>query len=198
MDMSTSTLSFEAQRELLNLIRGTLRARLTGRATQSATPPGSDELRSQAGCFVTLHRHRDQKLRGCIGRLDASQPLWLAAVEMAAGVLEDPRFIDDPVTLAELPELDVEVSILSPLEPAASPEDFNLLKEGIYLACQGRTGCFLPQVAQDTGWSREQLLGRLCTEKMGLPRDAWRDAEAKLSKFAVSVVGPAPVVDKPK
>lgn len=191
--MSTSTLPPAAQRELLDLIRAALRHRLAGSVMERVSPV-NESLRSPAGCFVTLHRRRDQCLRGCIGRLDASQPLWLAAIEMAGGVLDDPRFVDEPITLAELPELDVEVSILSPLQPASSPNDFDLPNDGIYLICAGRTGCFLPQVAQDTGWTREQLLERLCTEKMGLSRDAWRDPSAKLSKFECTIVGPAPVM----
>jgi AmmeMemoRadiSam system protein A len=203
--MHSANLSPEAEMALIELIRLSLRQRLSSPSEQAAvssllaakrdelSPTARTELDAPAGCFVTLHRHADQKLRGCIGRLDASQALWVAAADMARGVLEDPRFVDDPVTLAELNELDVEVSILSPLQPASSPEDFDLLNEGIYLTCGGRTGCFLPQVAQETGWSRQQLLDRLCTEKMGLPEDAWRGSGAKLSKFQCKVVGPAPI-----
>lgn len=201
--MPARPLSDDAQRELVELIRAGLRDRLAPRlapgvGSDPEVPDSSQnlELLAPAGCFVTLHRHRDQRLRGCIGRLDASQPLWHAALDMAGSVLADPRFVDNPVTFDELPHLDFDVSILSPLEPTASPDDFDVLTEGIYLACEGRTGCFLPQVARETGWSREQLLDRLCSEKMGLPPSRWRSPGAVLSKFSVTVVGPVPAVSK--
>lgn len=109
----------------------------------------------------------------------------------ARSVLDDPRFVDFPVTLMELPELEIEISILSPLKPAENVLDFDLLNEGIYLTVLGRSGCFLPQVARETGWDREQLLSRLCTEKLGVPAIAWKSPLAKLQTFEVVVVGPS-------
>lgn len=188
--MAVNALAVDAEHELVDLVRCALRDRLIGGGSKTSTPPSYPVLLEPAGCFVTLHRHG--KLRGCIGRLDATQPLWISAIEMAGAVIEDPRFVDEPVTLQELPELEFDVSILSRLEPAPSYEAVDLWTEGIYLTCGGRTGCFLPQVAQETGWSREQLLSRLCTEKMGLAPDAWRDPAAKLAKFSVTVIGPVP------
>jgi AMMECR1 domain-containing protein len=107
-------------------------------------------------------------------------------------VLRDPRFRDDPVRYAELPELDIDLSVLSPLRPAPRPLDFDPLEEGIYLTHGERAGCFLPQVARETGWSKQQLLARLCVEKMGLPQDAWQDREARLFVFTTVIVGPEP------
>ena len=116
---------------------------------------------------------------------------------MAEAVLDDPRFRVNPVTLEELPELELEITVLSPLEPAANPLDFDPLQHGIYLHCQGETGCFLPQVARETGWTKEQLLSRLCSEKMGLPADSWRSPAARLSRFAATIIGPEPFVRQP-
>jgi AMMECR1 domain-containing protein len=107
-------------------------------------------------------------------------------------VLEDPRFYDDPVRLAELPRLEIEISVLSPMRQAQSVTDFDLNTEGIYLIHQNRSGCFLPQVARETGWSREQLLSRLCTEKMGLQPHAWKEPGARLMVFSTLVIGPEP------
>ena len=109
-------------------------------------------------------------------------------------VLDDPRFSDDPVRLEELPDLEIEISVLSPLHCVPGPLAFKPLTEGIYLACGQRTGCFLPQVARETGWSREQLLDRLCTEKMGLPAGAWNVPGAELSVFSTVTIGPEPFV----
>lgn len=143
-----------------------------------------------AGCFVSLHQAQTHKLRGCVGRLDAREPLRAALITAAKSVLQDPRFTENPVRFEELPELEVEVSVLSPLKPAADPLAFDRLNDGILLRCGRRSGCFLPQVARETGWSKEQLLDRLCTEKMGLPPSSWRSPKAHLSIFATVTVGP--------
>lgn len=177
---------------LLNLTRQTITAEL-GSSPVEKMDQTDPILGQPAGCFVTLHGSEKHQLRGCIGRLDTNLPLGQAIVEAARGVLEDPRFVDDPVTSAELPRLEVELTIILPLRPANGPLDFDPPTEGIYLTIGHRAGCFLPQVAQDTGWTGEQLLDRLCTEKMGLPASAWRDhPDAKLSKFTTILVGPEP------
>ncbi|MCS7034635.1 MAG: AMMECR1 family protein, partial [Phycisphaerae bacterium] len=108
--------------------------------------------------------------------------------------LHDPRFENMPVTAADLPELEVEVTVLSPLRPADSPTDFDPSTDGILLEINQRVGCFLPQVARETGWDRQQLLSRLCTEKLGLPADAWRQTESRLQKFGALIIGPEPLV----
>ncbi|HZL34994.1 MAG TPA: AmmeMemoRadiSam system protein A [Tepidisphaeraceae bacterium] len=176
---------------LLDTARDAIRAALAGHAPLSPTTKDPALLRL-AGCFVSLHRLAGHGLRGCVGRLDAVEPVLYAVASGAPSVLRDPRFRDEPVTLGELPELELELSILSPLQPAARVLDFEPLADGIVLSCQGRTGCFLPQVARETGWSREQLLSRLCTEKMGLPPDAWQQAGANLSVFKTLIIGPEP------
>jgi AmmeMemoRadiSam system protein A len=151
-------------------------------------------LLQPAGCFVSLHETATHRLRGCVGRIDASSPLADVVRRMAQSALEDPRFTRARLTLADLPRIELDISVLSPLQPTAGPTDFDLLNDGIYLTAQGRAGCFLPQVARDTGWTREQLLSRLCTEKMGLAPDAWRGADAELMVFKTVLVGPEPLV----
>lgn len=156
------------------------------------------KLLEPGSCFVSLHRRHDHTLRGCVGRMDAVSPLVIAVRDIAVSVLSDPRFRDRPITLAELPLLEIDINVLSPLRPAGNPLDFDLLNEGIHLTIEGRSGVFLPQVARETGWSREQLLARLCTEKLGLPPDAWRSPEAKLQVFSTHMLGPAPFFDSPR
>jgi AmmeMemoRadiSam system protein A len=191
-------LSPQNQHALLDAARDAIRARL--RAQPSHPAAGGDvaidpELSQPAGCFVTLHSRRTHELRGCVGRLDAVDPLLTAVRRSAVSVLSDPRFQDNPVRPAELPELEIDVSVLSPLRPAPGPLEFDLLNEGIYLEWgENRAGCFLPQVARETGWSKEQLLARLCVEKMGLPPTAWQDPRAKLFVFTTLVIGPEPFV----
>jgi AmmeMemoRadiSam system protein A len=185
-------LSEKEQSELLDLARASIRAALSV-APQPAIPE-IPALEQPAGCFVTLHELRTHRLRGCVGRLDAKAALGTTVVKMAQAVLEDPRFVTDPVTLSELPDLEIELSILSPLTPAASTTEFDLLQDGIYLTCGDRSGCFLPQVARETGWSKEQLLDRLCSEKMDLPASTWRDPDSRLFRFTTQVIGPVPFV----
>ena len=189
-------LTIEQQAQLLDLARFTIRESLgqTGIAAVQLTDPA---FAQPAGCFVTLHTLADHRLRGCIGQLQASGPLRDSVVEMAQAVLDDPRFRDRRVTPDELPQLDLEITILSPSVLAADVHDFDLLQHGIYLRCDGETGCFLPQVARETGWTKDQLLTRLCTEKMGLDPDAWQRAEARLFRFTTLIVGPRPFVDGP-
>jgi len=185
-------LSPDQQSQLLDLARDSIRSAL--RVARGPAVPDDPEFRQPAGVFVTLHQRGTHRLRGCIGRLDARAPLGETVATMARAVLEDPRFVEDPVTAEELVELDIELSVLSPLQPTAGPTSFDLHGDGIYLTCGGRAGCFLPQVARETGWNKEQLLDRLCTEKMGLPADAWRYANASLYRFTALEIGPEPFV----
>ena len=177
-------------------MRAALREALRPPAGEAALPPppAPRELHQPTGCFVSLHERETGKLRGCIGRLEATIPLWEAAWVTAGNVLEDPRFVDARVSLAELSTIDLEISVLSPLRPVESPLAFEPDEHGIYLMCGERTGCFLPQVARETGWTREQLLERLCTEKMRLDRSAWRGGDARLYVFSALVIGPEPAV----
>jgi AmmeMemoRadiSam system protein A len=187
------------QRVLMDAAREAIRRKLGGH------PPAPDDgnedggtaadpaLSQPAGCFVTLHTLRTHALRGCVGRLDAAEALLAAVRRTAANVLSDPRFGDDPVRLDELSDLQLDISVLSPLRPAAGPLEFDPWNEGIYLTFgESRAGCFLPQVARETGWSKEQLLDRLCVEKMGLPASAWHDPRAKLFVFTTLEIGPEP------
>jgi AmmeMemoRadiSam system protein A len=184
------------QQFLLDTARSVIRATLRGET--AAAPEVSDPaLLADAGGFVSLHEIGSHRLRGCVGRLQASAPLIQTVVETAANVLEDPRFANHPVTLHDLQRLDIEISVLSPLRTMTHPLDFEPLNEGFYLTCGGRSGTFLPQVARQTGWSREQLLSRLCTEKLGLAADAWKGPEVRLQKYTVLLIGPAPFVEGP-
>jgi AmmeMemoRadiSam system protein A len=176
---------------VLDLARRFVRAAFAGR---TIGPPEEMDaaLREPAGCFVSLHTLAGRRLRGCVGRIDASQPLIEALRSASAHVLHDPRFAQCPVTFEELPLLEIEVSVLAPPRAAMGIFDFDPLQDGIYLTFGARSGCFLPQVGRETRWSREELLNRLCVEKLGLPHTTWRHPYAKLHVFSVLVIGPAP------
>jgi AmmeMemoRadiSam system protein A len=192
-------LTADQRRGLLDLARHEIRSAL-GVGGDLAPPPllnadpSTDPLlpHQPAGCFVTLHMLGTHRLRGCVGRLDARDPLAEAVRQAALSVLKDPRFVNYPVRREDLPRMEIEITVICPLRPCDHPSDFTLENDGIYLTVGDRSGCFLPQVARETGWSREQLLSRLCTEKLGLAPDAWRDPEARLMKFETVLVGPEP------
>lgn len=141
----------------------------------------SGVLAETRGCFVTL-TNQDQ-LRGCIGTFHPSLPLGRMIVEMGQSAAHDPRFTMDPITPEELPELTIEVSVLSPLTKTNDPAGLTVGVHGIYIICGGRSGCFLPEVATDQGWDAEEFLSYCCSHKAGLPADAWRYADAEVYLF---------------
>jgi AmmeMemoRadiSam system protein A len=139
-----------------------------------------------SGAFVTLKR--EGRLRGCIGTLACHRPLAEEVARVAVSAArEDPRF--EPLRVSELDDLDVEVSILGPLE-TIDPFDehaFEIGSHGLVVEQGRRRGLLLPQVATEWGWDREMFLSQTCV-KAGLPPDAWRKG-AKVFRFAGEVFG---------
>ena len=131
-------------------------------------------LNSKCGAFVSLHKHGH--LRGCIGHFGEDYPLHEIVAEMArAAAFEDPRFM--PVTHAELNDLDIEISVLTPMRRIQSLDEFELHRHGIYIKKGYRSGTFLPQVADEVNWTKEEFVGHCSQDKAGLGWDGWRDAE---------------------
>jgi uncharacterized protein len=146
------------------------------------------DLDSHLGCFVTI-KNGDQ-LRGCIGQFIADKPLVNMVVEMAkASATGDPRFFGDPVTADELASLDIEISVLSPLKKTTDPLSLRLGVDGIYIKRGYSSGCFLPQVVTETGWTKEEFLSYCCSHKAGLPADAWKDPKTEVFLFTAEVFG---------
>ncbi|HRW94995.1 MAG TPA: AmmeMemoRadiSam system protein B [Bacteroidales bacterium] len=130
-------------------------------------------LQQQRGAFVTLYM--GNKLRGCIGRMTADLPLFKLVRDMAeAAALYDNRFL--PVQEEELGDLEIHISVLSPLEEIRDPGQIQLGKHGILIESGGRSGVFLPQVATETGWSLEEFLGHCSRDKAGLGWEGWKTA----------------------
>jgi len=165
---------------LLKLARESVAA-----AVGDAPPPKAvleGTLGERRGCFVTLTNRG--RLRGCIGTFNPTMPLGREIIEMAGAAARDPRFIySDPVTPGEVDALTVGVSVLSELEPIDNPLDIELGVHGIYVTAGAASGCFLPEVATETGWTKEQFLSQCCAGKAGMSPDAWRDGTAKVYVF---------------
>ncbi|MEJ2722513.1 MAG: AmmeMemoRadiSam system protein A, partial [bacterium] len=145
----------------------------------------SPRLAQPRGAFVTLKIRG--RLRGCIGAIEPLKPLRDTVAEMArAAALSDPRF--HPLTEAELPDVDIEISALSPLRRIESAADVVVGTHGILIEKGRARGLLLPQVATEHGWDAPTFLAYTC-EKAGLDRSAWRDSDAKVFVFSAEVFG---------
>ena len=177
-----SRLEPSERRLLLQIARRAIAAGLAGEPTPPDTASLPEALRAQAAVFVSLHLRGE--LRGCIGSLAAEDPLAEAVAHNAfLAAFEDPRFA--PLTPAELPHLEIEISVLSPFEPC-DPEEIVIGRDGLMIRKGSRAGVFLPQVAVEWGWSREEYLERLC-QKGNLPPGEWSRPGVILERFTAEV-----------
>lgn len=177
----------EEQTWLLDLARDSVAAAVSGRSPGRVSCTEA-ALNEKCGAFVTL-KTRGQ-LRGCIGQFVADGPLWQTVQRMArAAAVEDPRFYDRRIRSDEVPALEIEISILSPLVRTTDPLSLELGRHGIYLKRGGWSGCFLPQVATETGWSKEEFLSHCAAGKAGLDPDAWRDGRTEVYLFTAEIIG---------
>ncbi|MGH9373305.1 MAG: AmmeMemoRadiSam system protein A [Vicinamibacterales bacterium] len=170
------------RRTLLDLARASITANVSG---QDPLEPGALELPDATGVFVTIRRRG--ALRGCLGtlqnRLGLAREVVRCAVDSAK---DDPRF--PPVAAGELSELELEISVLGPLEAIEPRADtFTLGVHGLVVEAGVRRGLLLPQVAIEWGWTAEQFLRQTCV-KAGLPPDAWQNG-ARIYRFPAEVFG---------
>lgn len=179
----------ETQKQiLLRVAKQTVEAAVSRKPIPLAPKTDDPQLLAHQGCFVTLKKH--DNLRGCIGNFVGDKPLIEMVREMAvASSRNDPRFTHCPIRPAELPAIDIEISVLSPMEKTKDPMSLELGKHGIYITDGYRSGCFLPQVATETGWNKEQFLNTCCTHKAGLPEYAWEDPDVDVYLFTADVFG---------
>ena len=176
-------LNEEEKASLLRMARETLEQYLTHETIPQydVTQPG---LKGAWGAFVTLQEEGD--LRGCIGHMWSNQELYLLVQQMAvAAATEDPRF--EPVQARELPDLDIEISVLSPMELVKDVSEIEVGRDGLYIVSGPYAGVLLPQVATEWGWDRDEFLREVCL-KDGLPTDAWEKG-ATLYRFGAQVFG---------
>jgi AmmeMemoRadiSam system protein A len=159
-------------------------AHSTRRDGTTDAPSAPAESRAHSGVFVTLHKHG--RLRGCMGVLDDTLPLAEALCQAAvSAAAHDPRF--SPVAPGELPDVQVEVSILSPPQRMKSLDDLELGRHGVLVQRGLQRGLFLPQVAVEHHMDKETFLGLCCREKAGLPAEAWRDPATEVLIFTAEV-----------
>ena len=168
---------------LLDIVRKTIEARLTGKSIPEL-PSCSEVLQEKRGAFVTLKKH--DHLRGCIGYIEARKPLYKIVGEMAlAAAFDDPRF--PPLKPEELKDVAVEISILSPLREVKDINEIKVGTHGLYITKGFHSGLLLPQVAKEYGWDRLTFLRETCY-KAGLQRDAWKEKDTKVFIFSAEII----------
>ncbi len=176
-------LSLKEKQYLKDLVRLCILRRLQGKSLKLLPEAPTERLEQPFGAFVTLKR--DGQLRGCIGRIDAAAPLLETIAQMAqAAAFEDPRF--PPLVLEEFDALDIEISILSPIEPCPDTNRIEIGRHGLIIRSEGRSGLLLPQVPVEWGWDRQEFLQHTC-RKAGLPLNAWCKPETQLLWFEAEV-----------
>jgi len=184
-DKMENLLSEQQKSKLLKIARFTIQEYLTKNKAPEITE-NDPVLKQVMGAFVTLHEQG--KLRGCIGNIVGQEPLYLTVRDMAiAAATDDPRF--QPVTKDELKNIHIEISALSPLRKIANPDEIILGKHGVLVRSGFYSGVYLPQVATETGWSKEEFMNSLCESKAGIDADAWKTGKCDIYVFSAEVFG---------
>jgi len=174
----------EERQTLLDIAKAAVRAAVRGESYRPPEP-AAEALRTPGAAFVTLRKQGD--LRGCIGHVVATLPLYRCVAEVAeAAATQDYRF--DPVTPQELDQLTFEISVLTPPEVVTDPATIRVGRDGLIVSRGRNRGLLLPQVPEEQGWNREQFLDGTC-RKAGLPAGCWRDPETRLERFQAVVWG---------
>ena len=174
-DNTSLTLSDDEKKTLKGIAFQSIKDTLDGKSiAQPIFNPQFSIFNLKCGAFVSLHKFG--RLRGCIGHFGEDYPLHEIVAKMAyAAAFEDPRFM--PVTSDELADIDIEISVLTPMRRIQSIDEFQLHRHGIYIKKGFRSGTFLPQVADEVNWTKEEFLGHCAQDKAGIGWDGWRDAE---------------------
>lgn len=180
-EFSRSEFSKDERTLLLRLAHESILSALEGR--EIPLDPPTDHLAEPRGAFTSLYLRGE--LRGCVGYVLPVSPVYRAVADTArAAAFEDTRFY--PVTLPEAPDLEIELSILSPPQPI-SAEAVEIGRHGLLISRAGHRGLLLPQVPVEHHWDRTTFLEQTC-RKAGLPLDAWQKG-ATIEAFTAEVFG---------
>jgi AmmeMemoRadiSam system protein B/AmmeMemoRadiSam system protein A len=182
-DDGVKALSADEKKKLLAIARQSIETFVTtGKAPDIKFTDA--RLNETDGAFVTIMKHGT--LRGCVGSIIGEKPLYQTIREMAvAAASQDPRFT--PLSAGELKDINLEISVLSKPRRIDDIAQIQLGRHGVIVSEGNHQGVFLPQVADETGWSKEEFLSQLCSQKAGLPPDAWKDPDTELYVFTADV-----------
>lgn len=169
---------------LLKIARAAIAARAAKNSKLLNPATETETLKKDSGAFVSLHKNG--RLRGCIGVFASKDPLWKTVQDNAiAAAFKDPRFI--PVEPEELDEIDIEISVLSPLREIKDVNEIEVGRHGIFIMKGSKRGVLLPQVATEHGFDRDTFLCETCI-KADLPEDAWENG-ASIYIFEAEIFG---------
>jgi AmmeMemoRadiSam system protein A len=177
-------MSFDVTQEEKSILLRTARESLQAafRGDSGHLPEPTDNIMTKCGAFVTLRK--EGMLRGCIGNVTPEQALFEAVRDLAlSSAFRDPRF--PPLEEKELRQVEIEISVLTPLEPI-KPEEVEVGTHGLLMRSGLRSGLLLPQVPVEQGWDREQFLTHTCY-KAGLPGTCWQDPDTEIYSFTAIV-----------
>jgi len=168
-------LTQQDKKQLLKLARQAIESQLNNMPIPKIDEKNlSQAMKTHCGAFVTLNKRG--RLRGCIGHIKSKKPLYKVVQEVAlSSAFRDMRF--EPITKSELENIEIEISVLTPLKRIYSAKDFKLGQQGIYMIKGNQSGTFLPQVAEKTNWSKEEFLGHCARDKAGIEWNGWKNAE---------------------
>jgi MEMO1 family protein len=179
------SLTTQEKDELISIARKSVERAVQDRKPYDPAVPAGDRLNQERGAFVTLTE--SGALRGCIGFTSAMEPLYLTVRDTAAyAALRDPRF--HAVTTSELPSLEYEISVLSPLRRVIDIREISLGEHGLLMKNGDREGLLLPQVPVEQHWDRNTFLEQTCA-KAGLPSNCWKDEDTDIFRFTAVVFG---------
>ena len=174
------------KKELFDIVRESINNVLKGERIPEFTIQ-EPNLLVKRGVFVTLMNHG--QLRGCIGHFEPDFPLYEIVSKMAvSAATQDYRFMFNPVTLSEMNQIDVKISILSEMKKVDSVDEIEVGKHGVWIRQGNQSGTYLPEVATEMGWNRTEFLEHCCVEKAGLPKDAWKKG-ADIYIYSSQIIG---------
>jgi MEMO1 family protein len=167
-------------------LRQIAQSAIEGKLRGVKTSPGeglTGKLQDKRGAFVSLHK--SGRLRGCIGQIIPTKPLYLTIADMAiAAAFDDPRF--EPLSIKELNDLELEISVLTPMQRVRITDEIEIGKDGLYIKKGFFAGLLLPQVATEYGWDRITFLEETC-RKAGLHRQAWKEKDTEIYRFSADI-----------
>jgi AmmeMemoRadiSam system protein A len=170
----------DQQKLLLQLARQAIESRFT---KEPVIYPEDEAFKDRKGVFVTLTKNGE--LRGCIGYIKGYKDLVPSIAEMAqSAAFHDPRF--SPVKESELPQLRIEISVLSELEPVKDINEIVIGRDGLMLEHPYGSGLLLPQVAVEWNWDLKTFLEHIC-HKAGVRPGSWKDEQARLYRFSAEI-----------
>lgn len=173
-----------SQRKLLALARRTLEDLVRRSLRRTDDFQDSSLQRSDYGAFVSLHK--DKELRGCVGTCAPKLPLYLTVIAMTEAAASRDRRMK-PVSVNELEDIRIGISILSPLQAARDPLSLSVGIHGLYITRGKCRGVLLPQVATEYGWDIQQFLRQTCL-KAGLGENVWQEPGTRISSFTALII----------